>query len=69
VDRDFLILVLYVIYERNKGKESFWHPYFDVVDPGVPACFWSEDSLKKIDCPELQRNLELSKEKIENDWT
>ena len=25
-DRDFLTLVLYLIYERSKGKDSFWHP-------------------------------------------
>ena len=68
MDRDFLILVLYILYERNKANQSFWHPYLDLVDPGIPACYWDEFCLGLIDCPELQRNLELSREKIDGDW-
>jgi hypothetical protein len=30
-DRDMMILILFLIYERIKGEESFWHPYFEVV--------------------------------------
>ena len=69
IDRDFLILVLFILYERNKGTQSFWHPYLDVVDPGLPACYWDEAYLGKIDCPELRMNLESIKEKIESDWS
>lgn len=68
VDRDFLILVLYLIHERNKGSDSFWCPYLDVVDPGIPSCYWISEALEKVDCPELERNLNTSREKIENDW-
>jgi hypothetical protein len=50
VDRDFLILVLSVIYERQQGDKSFWHPYLDIVNPGIPACYWNEEVLKKVDC-------------------
>ena len=50
VDRDILILTVYLIYENKKGEESFWYPYFNVVDPGIPACYWSEETLAAIDC-------------------
>lgn len=57
VDRDFLIIVLYVIYEKGKGDKSFWNTYLDVIEPGKPACFWDADVLTHIDCPELNKNL------------
>lgn len=28
--RDHLILVTFMMYERNKGKLSFWHEWFEV---------------------------------------
>ena len=31
-DSDFNKLTLFVMYEKNKGKKSFWHPFFDVVE-------------------------------------
>jgi hypothetical protein len=39
-DRDFLILLVYVMHEYQKGKESFWHPYFNALDPTDLACYW-----------------------------
>ena len=27
-DRDYLVLVLFMIYEQQKGPSSFWYPYF-----------------------------------------
>lgn len=42
LDRDFLTLLMYVMYEHQKGKESFWFPYFDAVDPGTLTCYWED---------------------------
>ena len=27
-ERDHLVLVLFLMYERSKGQYSFWYPYF-----------------------------------------
>ena len=27
-ERDHLVMVLFLMYERSKGEASFWHPYF-----------------------------------------
>ena len=40
VDRDHLTLVLYLMYERCKGAESFFHPYFEVVELVESPCLW-----------------------------
>ena len=34
-----LLLGLFIAYERNKGKDSFWHPYLDLL-PEEPGCAW-----------------------------
>ena len=37
-DRDYLTLVLFVIWERTKGEEGFWHAYFECAqDADLPA--------------------------------
>ena len=30
-DRDYLTLIFFLMYERSKGSESKWHPYFEAV--------------------------------------
>jgi hypothetical protein len=29
-ERDFFVMVLFIMYEKSKGSSSFWHPYFEV---------------------------------------
>lgn len=42
IDRDFLILVTFLMYERMKGLDSFWNPYFDAVNPGLMTALWPD---------------------------
>ena len=48
-DRDICILMVYVIYERLRGQESFYKPYFDTVELLTPTCFWSDELLQASD--------------------
>ena len=48
-DRDNTILLVYMIYERLKGEESFYDPYFSVVDSPVPTCYWPDDVIERSD--------------------
>ena len=66
--RDTLILVLFVMYERVKGEDSFWHPYLDVLSPGIPTCYWDQDILGKSDYQEFKWGLETSRGKFEVEW-
>ena len=42
-DRDQMILVVFLIYEKLKGEESFFHPYIDMVEAETLAAYWPED--------------------------
>ena len=44
-DRDNYILLVYLMYERLQGAESFYHHYFEMVDAPVPAYYWAEGVL------------------------
>ncbi len=37
-NRDQQILIVYLIYEKLKGADSFYHPYFEMVDAPLPTC-------------------------------
>lgn len=65
VDRDYLILLVFTLYERvTKGEDSFWHPYFDAVEPGRYASLMDQDIIDLCDEPELKLNLKLNKDKL-----
>ncbi len=37
-----MTLVLYLIYENNKGDDSFWKPYIDLMPDVKFFCDWDE---------------------------
>ena len=41
-DFEQLILALYLIYENQKGDESFWKPYIDLMPDVKFFCHWDE---------------------------
>ena len=45
-DRDYLVLLLFLIYEHQKGKQSFWYPYFNAVEPCDLPCYWNENVIE-----------------------
>ena len=55
--RDSLIVCIFVMYERMKGEYSFWHPYLDSLEPGVPTCYWDKAILDKSDYQEFNWTL------------
>ena len=49
-DRDFMILIVFIMYEKLKGEDSFYHPYFAIVDDDmIPTCYWPETVLERSD--------------------
>ena len=41
--REFFILTVFVMHERAKGKDSFWHPYFEVVQLIDQPATWPDE--------------------------
>jgi len=56
-DRDICMLIVFIIYERLKGADSFYKPYLDVVDSPTPTCYWSGDLLQQSDFKEFRLNI------------
>ena len=58
IGQRFLILVVYLIHERLKGDKSFYHAYFEAVEPGTHTNFWPSKILDQVECPEFHRGLQ-----------
>lgn len=67
-DRDTCILMVYIIYEKLKGEESFYHPYLEMMDSTLHATYWPEEIIEKSDIKIFKLNLKDSKDKYEADW-
>jgi len=67
-DRDYMMLITFLVYERLKADGSFWHSYFEFVDPGTEASNWPEAAINKTDDPELRMAFAAAKTKNDDDW-
>ena len=67
-DRDQMILIVYLIYERLKGEESFFHPYLDMVDAETPTPYWPDEVIEKSDLQFFKWSLKEAKERLDSDW-
>ena len=56
-DRDYLVLLLFLIFEHQKEEKSFWYPYFCAINPGELACYWPEQYKGWIDDKETREEL------------
>ena len=43
IDRDYMVLVLFLMYEKMKGEDGFWHTYFESAQEVDLPAIW-EDS-------------------------
>eukprot|EP00347_Sterkiella_histriomuscorum_P009137 403342378 len=67
-DRDYLVLLVFLIYEHQKGTRSFWHPYFEAIDPGLLPCFWSDQTIEELADSELKDQIRQERDNYEEDW-
>ena len=44
-DWEQLTLVFYMIYEHQKGEDSFWKPYLDLMPDTKFFCHWDEQMI------------------------
>jgi hypothetical protein len=67
-DRDYLVLLLFLMYEHQKGKDSLWHPYFQAIEPGELPCFWNRKVIQCLESQDLIDELDDAKRDFETDW-
>lgn len=47
-DAEYLILIIYFWYEMLKGEESFWHPYFQIINISDLPMLWSDKEISEL---------------------
>ena len=67
-DWEYNIQIIFIMYERTKGKDSLWHPYFDLQPIVDTPLEWGPEDLAFIEDPSLVKEIEDCKTIIEFDW-
>jgi hypothetical protein len=67
-DRDYLVLLVFLLYEHQKGKKSFWYPYLNAIEPCQLPLEWDKRLLACLEDEELIENIQASKEEMDKDW-
>jgi hypothetical protein len=44
-DRDFYTILLFVLYEKQKGEESFWHYFFETCQLVYLPATWDDEKI------------------------
>lgn len=66
--RDFMILAIFLIYERCKGEDSFWHPYFETVQLVSLPAEWSDEKIERLVDTDLKANIKFFKKELAREW-
>ena len=52
-DAEFNVFAAFLIFEKLKGEESFFKPYFDTIIRSYTMYDWTEEEVAITECPEL----------------
>ena len=67
-DAEYLTLIVYVFMEMLKGEESFWYPYFQVINTCDLPMTWSEEDLAEFQDVVLKTTLINYRGDFEDEW-
>lgn len=67
-DGDHFILILYLLYERAKGKKSFFFPFLNLVPEIETSLNWTEETLKYVECPVFRGEIDAARQEVQVDW-
>ena len=60
--------MVYLIYEKLKGEDSLWFPYFDFIEAHPPTPSWKEETMEKLDYQEMAWILQDAKKHMGEEW-
>mmetsp|Transcript_16029 Transcript_16029/g.15449 ORF Transcript_16029/g.15449 Transcript_16029/m.15449 type:complete len:97 (+) Transcript_16029:233-523(+) len=47
-DAEYLVLITFLWYELLKGENSFYHPYFQIVNISDLPMFWEQEEVEEL---------------------
>ena len=59
IDAEYLQLILFIMHEQIKGKDSFFYPYLQIVNRSDLPFLWEEGEIKEFQDAVLQSNIEF----------
>ena len=59
IDAEYLQLILFIMHEQMKGKDSFFYPYLQIVNRSDLPFLWEEGEIKEFQDAVLQSNIEF----------
>ena len=62
------IIELFVLYEMQKGKDSFWHPYFEVLPKLTNFWYWDEEHIRATDDPFITCEMDKIRKYIDKNF-
>ncbi len=57
-----------MLYEYQKGKDSYWFPYLNLLPDVEFFCNWKDEELKLLEDEELRYEAKNYKRDIELEW-
>jgi hypothetical protein len=68
-DSDSYRLYVFLAYERLKQGDSFYHPYFQVIQDTALLSDWNEEELRELQDPTLILEAKEERSRISGIWT
>ena len=68
-DWEQLTLALGMLYEYQKGKQSYWFPYLNLLPLDIEFfCNWPQEDIQATDDSDLEQEAYAYKRDIEKEW-
>ena len=63
-----MVLVLFIMYERSKGEDGFWHPYFESAQEIDLPAIWEDEDVAQIADSELISRIRYFRGTLNDEW-
>lgn len=47
-DAEYLVLIIFMFHEMLKGEDSFWHPYFEIINISDLPMLWTDEEIDEL---------------------
>lgn len=64
----FLTLLLYTLFQKGKGKNSFWYPYLQMLGTSEAGFCWPQEDLEKLEAPSVMPLIEQERKLMDEPW-
>lgn len=68
-DQEYLVLIVFIMWELCKGEQSFWHHYFECAGWADLPYKWTDEELKEMEDDLLEYEIKEYREEVEEEWT